>query len=212
MKRYTVLDQTESLFDMVTDDIPPLSNVVPLHRPAPAPPFVAASKPQLEYICSLRERAGLPREIPEGQHPRSLRTAGKMIDILKAHVDKYGDQRKPKKTAAFDSPASKNVPEGRYALPNAKGDGIVFYKVSKPTEGHWTGFVFVDIQASDELYPVKNWKQREEVLRKIGLDPKGAAQLYGQKLEHCAICGRTLTNDESRAFGIGPKCRGDMGW
>ncbi len=33
-----------------------------------------------------------------------------------------------------------------------------------------------------------------------------AAQVYGQELGHCGRCGRTLTNDASRALGIGPEC------
>ena len=28
----------------------------------------------------------------------------------------------------------------------------------------------------------------------------------------CGHCGRTLTNEESRARGIGPICAGKMGW
>lgn len=33
-----------------------------------------------------------------------------------------------------------------------------------------------------------------------------AAALYGQELGHCGLCGRELTDDESRAAGIGPVC------
>lgn len=37
--------------------------------------------------------------------------------------------------------------------------------------------------------------------------PVEAMLKYGQEIGECGHCGRTLTNDESRAFGMGPKCR-----
>lgn len=48
--------------------------------------------------------------------------------------------------------------------------------------------------------------------RKIAADPKSAMLRYGQELGECGHCGRTLTNDESRAAGIGPVCARRKGW
>jgi len=31
--------------------------------------------------------------------------------------------------------------------------------------------------------------------------------LYGTELGECGVCGRTLTDEKSRAYGIGPVCR-----
>jgi hypothetical protein len=51
------------------------------------------------------------------------------------------------------------------------------------------------------------------VARKIvDADPKVAMLRYGQELGQCGHCYRTLTNDESRAVGIGPVCRAKKGW
>lgn len=51
------------------------------------------------------------------------------------------------------------------------------------------------------------------VARKIiAADPKAAMMRYGQELGECGHCYRTLTNDESRALGIGPRCRASKGW
>lgn len=102
------------------------------------------------------------------------------------------------------------IKPGFYAI---EVDGTVkFYKVDKPTQGRWAGRTFVSVQASDELYPVRNPTARQEILVQIARDPKAAMLLYGQKIERCGHCGRTLTNEESRAVGIGPICRGKMGW
>jgi hypothetical protein len=37
--------------------------------------------------------------------------------------------------------------------------------------------------------------------------PDDAMRRYGRELGECGHCGRELTNDESRAIGIGPRCR-----
>lgn len=51
------------------------------------------------------------------------------------------------------------------------------------------------------------------VARKImDTGPKAAMLLFGQELGSCGHCGRMLTNDESRARGIGPVCAAKKGW
>jgi hypothetical protein len=105
---------------------------------------------------------------------------------------------------------SVEVPAGRYAIEFS--DGIKFYVVDRPTEGRWAGYTFVKVQASDELYPVRNPKQREGILLEIAVDPQAAMLRYGREIGKCGHCNRTLTNAESRALGIGPVCRGRMGW
>lgn len=42
--------------------------------------------------------------------------------------------------------------------------------------------------------------------------PREAMLRYGREIGECGHCGRTLTNDESRAVGIGPRCRANKGW
>jgi hypothetical protein len=102
------------------------------------------------------------------------------------------------------------VPNGRYAVEH--GGTLKFFRVNTPTEGKWAGMTFVDVQASDELHGIRDRKYRNEVLVAIARDPKAAMLRYGQELGHCGHCGRTLTNELSREIGIGPICRGKMGW
>jgi hypothetical protein len=105
-----------------------------------------------------------------------------------------------------------NVPEGRYAVRNAEGV-VKFYKVDRPTEGRWAGYVFVKVQASDDLYPVKGKGPREAVLAAIAeAGVEASMTLYGRELGKCGHCGRTLTDEDSRARGIGPVCYGKMGF
>jgi Family of unknown function (DUF6011) len=43
-------------------------------------------------------------------------------------------------------------------------------------------------------------------------DPKAAAIAYGQRTGSCSVCGRELTNAESRARSMGPICADKFGW
>lgn len=109
----------------------------------------------------------------------------------------------------------KSIPAGRYALVEDK-DGVVrFYQIDKPDEGRWAGRIFVK-----QLYgsPGQFRKERRygaaavSILELIADDPQGASLLFGKEAGICGVCGSPLTNEESRALGIGPICRGKMGW
>jgi hypothetical protein len=44
------------------------------------------------------------------------------------------------------------------------------------------------------------------ILARIAVNPRAAMQRYGQEIGACGRCGLTLTNDTSRALGLGPEC------
>lgn len=97
------------------------------------------------------------------------------------------------------------VPAGRYAL---DVDGVTkFYVVDKPESGAWKGKTFLSVLASDDKHPVK-FAAKDKVLAAIAVDVKGAMISYGLLVGKCGRCGRTLTDAESRAAGIGPVCAG----
>lgn len=89
----------------------------------------------------------------------------------------------------------------RYALRDEDGT-VKFYRV-KP--GYKPGVFFVDVQASDDYFPIRNYGARTAILARIANDPDAALALYGQELGSCGHCGRTLTS-EYRNLGIGPVC------
>lgn len=97
------------------------------------------------------------------------------------------------------------IPAGRYAVEGEDGN-LKFYRIDKPTKGPWAGRTFVKVQASGELYPVRSSQSRAGILRKIAADVRAAAVRYGWELGICSQCGRTLTDPESIAAGIGPIC------
>lgn len=103
-----------------------------------------------------------------------------------------------------------DVPVGRYAV--VIQGKTVFLKVTRPADGPFAGRVFVNIQAGDELHRVAP-AARDLFLTAIELaGPAQASKLYGREIGACGVCGRTLTDEESRAAGIGPVCAGKTGW
>lgn len=100
------------------------------------------------------------------------------------------------------------VPAGRYAVATEDGatNELAFYKVDRPTEGRWAGYVFVKLMRSDEEVRLSR-AAGNAILAKIAeVGAEEASKAYGREIGECGVCGRTLTNDDSRAMGIGPKC------
>ncbi|QFG08977.1 hypothetical protein SEA_MAGPIE_41 [Mycobacterium phage Magpie] len=110
--------------------------------------------------------------------------------------------------------ATVEVPAGRYAIDTQVHavNGTAFYKVDRPETGRWAGYVFVkQIIGSDEQK--LSMKQGRAILARIAaVGAEAASARYGHEIGECGICGRQLTNDESRARGIGPVCAAKAGW
>lgn len=104
-----------------------------------------------------------------------------------------------RKTTAPAAPVQ--VADGRYAV---EEDGVLrFFKVKN---GNRPGFVFLDVQASDDWHSIRNVTRIRAILALIAADPEEASLRYGRELGICGDCGRTLTDQTSRARGRGPVC------
>jgi hypothetical protein len=103
-----------------------------------------------------------------------------------------------------------DIPEGRYAVTGERGQ-TVFVKVTIGQRAPFEGRTFVNVQAGDELHRVSP-TARDALLAKIEADgPEAASRRYGREIGDCGRCGRTLTDEVSRAAGIGPVCAA-KGW
>ena len=97
------------------------------------------------------------------------------------------------------------VTNGRYAI--TIGDKLRFFHINAPTKGKWVGFTFVkEFLGGGQKFNIRNRETRNQILGAIANDSKALAR-YGQELGFCGICGRELTDEVSRAIGIGPVCR-----
>lgn len=156
---------------------------------------------QASFLISLATTKQVHETLVEGLKVRleqgmAKSAAHQVIDDL---------MKLPAKPVAAAQKVEGEVPAGRYAL---RIDGVVkFYRLDRPTEGRWAGYVFLKAQASDDLWPVKNTMEKARILGLIAQDTLAAERLYGMELGRCSRCGRTLTDETSRAYGIGPDCR-----
>jgi len=125
--------------------------------------------------------------------------ASRTIDRLKAHL---ANAARP---AAQDRYT--DVPDGYYAL--EESGHVSFYRVStyKPSPRYPRPGRKVQVQASDALHRMSS-AAGYTILAKIrAAGVLTAAKRYADELGQCYRCGRALTDDVSRALGIGPVCR-----
>lgn len=100
------------------------------------------------------------------------------------------------------------VAPGHYALDTLDGaaNEVAFYEV-------WAGrngYVGLNREVGPNSVRVP-WVQAPGIFARIAADEIGALLRYGREMQSCGQCGRRLTNDESRALGIGPECRSKRG-
>jgi hypothetical protein len=94
------------------------------------------------------------------------------------------------------------ISDGYYAL---RVEGVVkFYRVSTNKKGYKN----VQAQAGDELHLMWGNAGIAVLHRLVEAGLEGSMKLYAEELGRCWTCGRTLTDEESRAAGQGPICRG----
>lgn len=167
-----------------------------------------ASERAVDYLVSLslsRYPNVAESAVRDWARTADRKLVSEKIDFLKA-------MPKAVPTAPVQNLAAKyDVPAGRYAVTGDEGQ-TVFVRVDRPIEGRWAGRTFVKVQAGDDLHRVSA-TTAAGLLRKITeAGVQAASKRYGAEIGDCGVCGRTLTNEESRAAGIGPRCAAKMGW
>lgn len=101
------------------------------------------------------------------------------------------------------------VPEGYYATASRTGNNdLDFWAIDRPTEGRWAGRVFVKrVVGGRADQNVRGPEARLALEAIAAAGPEDAARLYGQEVGRCGRCNRHLTDETSRAYGLGPECR-----
>lgn len=114
-------------------------------------------------------------------------------------------------STATDTFTRKTIPAGHYAITWPGNGKVYFFRVTVGKPGSkWAGVRFIQRQASDDYYPVKP-EGRTAAWDLILADVPAARALYGDKIGRCSRCNKTLTDDLSRSYGVGPDCRKEWG-
>lgn len=181
----------------------------------------SASERQISYLLDLGNLTGkineVTAEIAKGRGPSKARASALIARLLELK-----DQLAAAPAASAAAPSAegtdlRGLSGGYYAA--TLGGVTKFFKVDVVTEGRWDGWIFVRLQASDDLHKQGSQKPGQlytgasrDYLAAIVADEQAAYRLYGSELGTCGVCGRTLTDETSRAFGVGPICREKMGY
>jgi Family of unknown function (DUF6011) len=117
-------------------------------------------------------------------------------------------EKRPSTTAKKAGKDLDSIVEGYYAVDSLTGNNdLDFFKVVRPTEGRWEGYIFVKrVIGGNPEAPVRGATREAALVAILVKGSEKSRMLYGQEIGNCGDCGRSLTDDESRARGIGPVC------
>lgn len=105
------------------------------------------------------------------------------------------------------------IKAGYYAIPSLTGNqDLDFFRVDAPDDGNWKGFLFVKRVlggGADSLRTERVHRSTADQVLTVLIPPfaaQAARERFGQEIGRCGCCGRSLTDETSRARGIGPDC------
>jgi hypothetical protein len=154
--------------------------------PAAAAPARLATERQRELIANLLTERAYDAEVDVDA--LTVKQASELIDAL------------------FSAPRAKvaahGIREGRYAYTTDGGVTADHYRVRR--DGR------IVVWTAGGEWPYNG--QLNEGLEWIKANPREAAELFGRLVGCCGRCGRDLSDDDSRARGLGPVCAGKSEW
>lgn len=169
----------------------------------------------------IRSLGGNPAEV------HSLAEASALIDHLlgKAGVQSVTYSRPAPPPTLIPLELLNVIPEGRFATRPDSETPYTFVRITKPTKGKFVGAVKVQTQHGDVLdmaltyYPESGhyrfWRDKascEAFMLLLIVDYQQAMIQYGREIGRCCVCGKTLTDERSRHYGIGPECEKFNSW
>lgn len=190
----------QSVLRRCQDDAQLCSKTIDWAKALPFNPKPASDK-QLVFIAKLADE----------------KLVGAELDTVLANIDRreYTGGREGTASALIDSLMAMprlakgtrsarlpEVPKGRYAIENADGV-LTFYHV-----GFRQGEVVIDVKAGPNTHEIPFTEAGYTTILQSVLDAgaKNCSIRYGRELGCCGVCGRDLTDEDSRAAGIGPVC------
>jgi hypothetical protein len=101
------------------------------------------------------------------------------------------------------------IPKGHYATKSLTGtNDFDFWRVDRPEDGQYAGRAFIKRIVGGKPEMSVSRVTKFAVLEAIITEGvEVTARRYGQELGRCSRCNRSLTDQVSREFGMGPECR-----
>lgn len=178
----------------------------------------------LDYAANYVGTWGLPKDIRADRRfgTKYMTLSDRQIDVLLEGKARDLARAKERKQTGRDL---RVLPYGRThaAVDNDEG-GVTFFVFDRPEEldrfknpNRWHGWVFVrqHLGGHSDFNDPKVGSQRPgesyvgqwpTLIDRVLADPMAAVVRYGTELGICGVCERDLTNEDSRAAGIGPVC------
>lgn len=223
----TWADYAASLPESARPSAPVAPPVVPVPSSATMP---AATEAQLDAIRrhGVTPRPGLTRADASAMLDRLIEARNTREAAL-AHATREPDAEPVMKRTSLGLPAAMlfDIKEGRYAVSLTGTKKLDFIRLSivKPPKGRarrsYVGCLKVQTQHGEslqtrayispegEVYLVSTTMSENrltEIFMAIIVDQKKALHLYGREKGMCCRCGKELTDERSRHYGIGPEC------
>lgn len=169
---------------------------------------------QKSYARSLIEERYEGTELTSALESLDGMSKADASDLIK---DLLGQERLIPKDGG-EWPSEEELPEGRYALDTQPGgaNSIAFWRVSRPSNGRWAGFVFV-VQLVGGVGDWREFRTTKEQAHSIAdrivkVGAREAAARFGHEAGQCGRCLSPLSVDRSRAAGYGKICAEKLGW
>lgn len=175
----------------------------------------ASELPETDWLTTL-DAIQRSWTIEEGENARSKREK-RPSDIQRGAITEF--------LAKFETDKRTNKQIARFAIESPEDSKLRFLVVEMIDDSgsQWDGWTFVKVNASDEQHKLGHWRPGTKqtykgvshtLIRSLAsLDVDGlyeAMVRYGHEIGSCGVCGRTLTDEQSRAAGIGPICAGKL--
>jgi hypothetical protein len=159
-----------------------------------------ATEPQRSFITTLRSERVLAADVDARLTDRlptmDARLASQTITWLLAQ---------PKKAMSDIETATEPEP-GYYSV---TWNGALRFYCVREGQGRWAGRRFLNRFRSDDLdRPTR--QEVKDVYAAILANPAEAQKRFADETVCCYVCGRRLTDAESRELGIGPVCRKEI--
>jgi hypothetical protein len=211
--------------DVTPDEGPESHGQDPNPEYTEARKYAGAYTGSFDFMLCMKERVTGPKGV-RGPLSRAMVAA-----ILKC---KEADERRATERAEREAERKRNqtgrdlnvLPYGRTcaAVENESG-ALTFLLFDRPGErdrfgqpSKWHGWVFVKQQQGPDEVRLGSQRPGEtyagqwpSLVDKVLADPMAAVARYGLELGVCGVCGKALTNEESREAGIGPVCLRKLG-